>query len=694
LRNTVKLLIPLFLSIASYIQAASWPILAGSEEGLFGLDWSGNSAPLPHEGSVKKIIKTQNTWISLGSGGIQVSEDLENWEARNTGLPVKTIKIFKDGEKSFLPVVQDIKDLELCPGKAEVMACATKDRVYLSRDAGRSWSSLGAPPYRTNGIKAVAAARLPVEGAPALVVFASHSTYGIHYTLPDRRDGRWRELNRGLETLETTDNPDEVSDLAVSRGFLYAGQTFRRRLYRLDWDKKVFTRLWTDGSSIGTVDSLVPRDGGVLFVQDQGVMELDLASGQSRPREDLNNLFKNISRRLESPPDCFFTGETVSESNLPVSLSELWLLRDRESGDGGKKTKTAWGRKRLYLPVNHALDRGSLKPYLDILESRKLDMVVIDMKDDYGRLRFTPEDPLIRERGRVFSPVNLEEFLRTMKERNIYTAARIVVFKDPELARKAGGKYAVWDRRLKKPWVGYYDTRRKKGGAAPTEHQRVFEADDPAYEILRTYYDERWVDPYSEDVWDYTAAIARELRRRGFDEIQFDYIRFPTDGANLADAQYRWQDPGMDMESAILSFLRHIRSQVEPPVSIDIYGANGWYRTGARTGQEVEMLAPWVDVVCPMYYPSHFEQGFLAQSPPEQRPYRIYYQGTRRTEIISRGRVIVRPYAQAFYLNVSYDRRYYNPGYVRLEAEGVRDAGGPGLTYWNNSGRYDDIPAP
>jgi hypothetical protein len=148
----------------------------------------------------------------------------------------------------------------------------------------------------------------------------------------------------------------------------------------------------------------------------------------------------------------------------------------------------------------------------------------------------------------------------------------------------------------------------------------------------------------------------------------------------------------MDMESAILSFLRHTRSMVGAPISIDIYGANGWYRTGARTGQEVELLAPYVDVICPMYYPSHFEQDFLAQPPAELRPYRIYYQGTRRTERIGRGQIIVRPYAQAFYLNVSYDRKYYNADYVRRQAEGVRDAGAPGLTYWNNSGRYDDIP--
>jgi hypothetical protein len=299
-------------------------------------------------------------------------------------------------------------------------------------------------------------------------------------------------------------------------------------------------------------------------------------------------------------------------------------------------------------------------------------MIVIDMKDDYGRLRFTPTSKALEGWGRVFWPIDIDSLLKEMKNRNIYTVARVVVFKDPEAARKAGGKYAVWDSKNNKPWEGYSN----------------------ALDIEGSLYDERWVDPYSEEIWDYIALVAEELHSRGFDEIQFDYIRFPTDGLNLGDAQYRWRDSGMDMDAAILSFLRHVRSRVKAPISVDIYGANGWYRTGARTGQEVELLAPWVDVICPMYYPSHFEQDFLAHDPPEMRPYRIYYMGTLRTRRISRGRVIVRPWVQAFYLNVSYDRKYYDPDYVLREKEGVLDAGTGGLTYWNNSGRYDDIPAP
>jgi hypothetical protein len=548
-----------------------------------------------------------------------------------------------------------------------------------------------------------------------LTVFLSHSTYGMHYIQPGRAGAQWIELNTGLEKLETTGNTDEVSDIAVSlpasggAPIIYASQTFRRRIYRLDWSSKTFSLIWSDDAPFGTVDSLDPGKTSLRFIQEGAVAEIDYSdaaraapaaartgggarAAQAKQRTDLRDFIRSIPKSLNVKPNCFVMRENRNRGDSElISLGELWLL-DEKAPDN-----SIAGREGLYLPVNHAMDPYSLKPYMDLIGERKLDMIVIDMKDDYGRLRFTPKNPAISRNCLDFRPLDIDAFLGDMKKKNIYTIARVVVFKDPEVAAREGGKYAVWDSKNGKPWVGYYDVRRKKSADPANEDRRedlteILPADDPEYEILRTYYDERWVDPYSEDVWEYTAAVAEELHQRGFDEIQFDYIRFPTDGDNLWEARYRWQDSGMDMESAMLSFLRHIRSRVKAPISIDIYGANGWYRTGARTGQEVELLAPWVDVICPMYYPSHFEQDFLAQAPEEQRPYRIYYQGTLRTSRIGRGRVIVRPYVQAFYLNVSYDRKYYNADYVRRQVEGVRDAGSPGLTYWNNSGRYEDIP--
>jgi hypothetical protein len=715
-----------------------WSLITGTDRGLYGIDHLGIAQPLWSGGSVRKILRaggspetgTGGYWALLGDQGITLSTDLLRWENRNRGLPVKTIKRYEGGEKSFIHLVQEIKDLEVHPENPNIMVCATKDAVFLSGDAGKNWENLGMPSYKTNGIKAVAAADLPVfpGGSPELTIFLSHSTYGIYYLNPRIAGAVWTELNRGLEKMETTVNPDEVSDIAVvlsgttgdtgtSPG-IYASQTFRRRVYQLDWEQKRFFLLWSDGEDFGTVDSLDINGQTIRFVKDGAILELSPpgAAGNlagpglflsPRERSDLSRLIRNIPASLGGQkPLCVLGWENgFLPGSQALTLSELWLL------DEEVQAVPARGREGLYLPVNHAMDSHSLSPYMEIIAERGLDMVVIDMKDDYGRLRFTPNNPAIAAKGRVFRPLDLDGFLKNMKDHAIYTVARVVVFKDPELAKKEGERFALWDTRNNKPWVGYYEERQEKpaaesstaAGRSPTAGNpsanlspfgtaQSLPAEGMEYEIVRTYYDERWVDPYAEEVWEYIAAIAGELHERGFDEIQFDYIRFPTDGINLADAGYRWRDAGMDMESAILSFLRHIRSRVEAPISIDIYGANGWYRTGARTGQEVELLAPYVDVICPMYYPSHFEQDFLAQDPPELRPYRIYYQGTRRTERIGRGQIIVRPYVQAFFLNVSYDRQYYNEDYVRRQVEGVRNAGGPGLTYWNNSGRYNDIP--
>jgi hypothetical protein len=694
--------------------AADWSLVLGTAEGLIGLDQAGMSRILWEGGAVRKILRQgAGGWVILTENGIFVSEDLRNWEARNQGLPVWNIKVYENGKKSFEPVVQEIKDLEIHPADSEIMVCAVKNAVYLTRNGGRSWENLGMPPYNTNGAKAVAVASLrDNSGSDNLTVFFSHGIYGIHYITPGKNGAVWTELNSGLEILETTGNPDEVSDIAVvgsgrpGSPWIYAAQTFRRRLYRLNWENKRFEIIWNDGSEFGTIDSLSPGKNVLRFLKDGGVAELAFTAGIDTrtgltERRDLADFIRNLPASLGTDPLCVCLRENSRRADSEViCLSELWLLKENSAGPEAAPDipAQALNREGIYLPVGYAMDSTSLKPYLDIIRERNLNMVVIDMKDDYGRLRFQPRDKALETWGRVFRPVDIDVLLKDLKARGVYTIARVVVFKDPETAKKDGGKYAVWDSRTGKPWEGYYDTRRKKPlpGEGKTEEAgagvvQILPAEDPEYEIVRTWYDEKWVDPYSEDVWSYVAALAGELHGRGFDEIQFDYIRFPTDGVNLEDARYRWRDSGMDMDSAIVSFLRHVRSRVSAPISVDIYGANGWYRTGARTGQEVELLAPWVDVICPMYYPSHFEQGFLAQDPPEFRPYRIYYLGALRTSRIARRRVIVRPWVQAFYLNVSYDRTYYSVDYVFRETQGARDAGSGGLTYWNNSGRYDDI---
>lgn len=732
---------------------SSFKALTATNQGLFFIARNQGEvriSPLWQEGEVKKILLQKGRYILLTDQGIWVSSNLQKWEPRNRGLPFKTLKIIQEGKKTFLQQVQDIKDLEIHPDEPDTWVCATREGVFITYTAGQEWVSLGMPPARTNGIKAVAVASLP-----KLTVFASHSIYGVFFLdLSNHRNRTWQSLNQGLELHPSTANPDEVADILVlpapkesqnqpqgstNRNLntggipsIYAIQTFQPRLYALSWETKRFEALWKGPEGpFMTFDSLRPWGERLIALSEGKILSFaplmfDKSPQSNTTRESpqrevspsspllnrqglaymvreepsLQGILQTLKEMAPGylngivlfseapsghvPPSAF--SETVpfpSPSGNELVLSELYLL-DQPGVVRNAAAAQVRGKEGIYLPVNHALSHKSLAPYLSLMEERHINLVVIDMKDDYGRLRFSPRNPAITAKGRVFNPINLDSFLATMKQQGIYTVARIVVFKDPELAQKEGGRYAVWDKTTNSPWRGYYETQteiKDIEGAKKIETNRVF-------------YDESWVDPYSEAVWQYIGDIAKELEERGFDEIQFDYIRFPTDGINLKDATYRWREAGMDMESAILSFLRHMRSILTVPISIDIYGANGWYRTGARTGQELEVLSRYADIVCPMYYPSHFEQTFMAQEPAELRPYRIYYQGTLRAQRITRNRALIRPYAQAFFLNVAYDRKYYGPTYVMYQLLAIRNAGNPGLTYWNNVGRYDDIPFP
>jgi hypothetical protein len=669
--------------------------LAGYDAGLYRIEEGGDRAvPLWLDGEVRKIIKSSEGWYFLTSLGVLHSPDLGVFEDRSAGLPVKTYKRFEDGKKSFVTETQDLKDLEIDRADPLALATCTKDAAYVSRDGGLSWRSYGSP-VDTTGLKAVALAPYPGTGEPAL--WASHPIKGLF--VRKLASGGWTSANAGLEVILGTTSVEEIASVAPGReGAVWASDSFIPRIYRLDAKAKAFAVAWSEASDFGCAESLDPMpDGSLRFVADGYVARLDPGTGRAEPDEAAEMV---VRAALRAKPDWQALCVSWTEAGRQSSLSELWLVSFK---DRKPYRAQAENRRALYLSTGFVVRPETRSKYDKIMDARRLDAVVVDMKDDFGRLRFEPRDPLLRRIGKVSNPLDVESFAREWKAKGRYLIARIPVFKDAVAYAYEGGKYAVWDSGQNAPWRGYNLV--KKTTSAPLIATNGAAGPDagplpapPAAAPPADARDERsliqeyWVDPYSEEVWAYNVAIADEMVSRGFDEVQFDYIRFPTDGENIGDASYRWKDPGMDKESALASFLRFARDNIAAPISIDIYGANGWYRSGVRTGQDVELLAKYVDVICPMLYPSHFEQGFLAQAPAEQRPYRIYRIGALRTAYIARKKVVVRPYVQAFYLNVSYDKAYYGLEYVKREVAGVRDSVNLGLTFWNNSGRYDDLP--
>ena len=661
-----RLLITFFIFVAMSLHAQDF-FLIGTQDGLYKLT-SVTVQRLFDGTAVRKIIQSGNRWFFLTDNGIMRSDNLTQFEYINEGLPVKVIKKITDGKQSFIQKTQMLKDLERHPDRPDTLVTATNSAVFLTEDGGRHWRNIGCH-TAVNGLKAVCVLDLPdAQGKMQLTVLASHAIYGTAWK--QSFSGNWNPLSKGL--VPGPESDEEVSDIIVythqQTQTVYASQTFTGKLYQLNWQAKSFHPVsdWTDGiADARCIDGLSAAAVSLIGCKNGSLFELPLVLPVFH-----HNRLKEIEislKRAGGQPLSAWIPQRMTGLGKPLSLSELWMLDEGEKTQKTDYLRRAAGRKGVYLPAHQAKTAAGLQRYFDVLEKNKLDTLVIDMKDDSGFVRYNSQSEEVQTVGAVRPFIQLESFTEKAKARNIYLVARIVVFKDKQLYRYLHNKYAIKDKNGN-PWQGYTIT---DNGKEPIE--------------------EYWVDPYNENVWKYNTAIAEELIQRGFDEIQFDYIRFPTDGENLYETRYPAQEQGMDKESALISFLAYAREKIHAPLSVDIYGANGWYRTGARTGQEVEVLADYVDVICPMFYPSHFRQSFLAEEPAQERPYRIYRQGSYRNKIIAHNKVIIRPWTQAFYIPVSYDKRFYNEDYVQRQIIGIKDSIDEGYVYWNNSGRYADI---
>ena len=655
--------------------AAHHFFLAGTQNGLYKV----NPISVQHiwqDIPVRKIVHAENTWFFLTGKGIFQSNDLMQFNDKNSGLPVKVLKKIGNNGKYFEYKPQPLKDLEMHPVNPAVLVTATNSDIFLTENGGASWKNLGSI-SRVNGIKAAAVLDLPdLHGNMQLTVLMSHAIYGFAWKQPAVSE-QWHSINAGLTPGPESD--EEISDITVKTYLktqeVYVSQTFIPKIYLLDWNKKCFRAVSDHTAALENalcVDGLAAAADSLIGCKNGGLFEVPLLllPQQLQPIQQINGGLKELElalHRISETPLSAWIPKQISRFGSDISLSELWLLNKQAVHANTAYMQHASGRKGVYMPAHQGRTKEGLQRYFDLLEKNKLDTLVIDMKDDYGFIRYDSQDPFIQEVGAIRPFFTLEELTAAAKKRNIYLVARIVSFKDKQLYRFKHNLYAVKDSKGK-PWQGYTMGKTEK-----------------------EWIEEYWVDPYNEKVWEYIIAIGAELINRGFDEIQFDYIRFPTDGDNLAQTVYPACEKGMDKESALMSFLSYAREKIAAPISIDIYGANGWYRTGARTGQEVELLAEYVDVICPMFYPSHFRQSFLAHAPAEERPYRIYYQGSYRNKVIARNAAVIRPWTQAFYIPVSYDKKFYNEEYVQRQIIGIQDSIDEGYTYWNNSGRYQDI---
>lgn len=304
---------------------------------------------------------------------------------------------------------------------------------------------------------------------------------------------------------------------------------------------------------------------------------------------------------------------------------------------------------------------GNERVLKQIDEFRKvgLNTVVFDVKDITGIVNYYSSVPDVQEYNahNKRSIDNIDSILRYLKSRNIYVIARIAVFQDHHMYRH-NSSIAI----RSKTTGGTWNPRSK----------------------------ELWLDPTNRQAQDYSIALAVEMAEKGVDEIQFDYIRFPTMG-NLGDADYAYHFGRMPNEKVITGFLERAYREISSRntrLSIDIFGVVAWGKEVdvRMTGQRIESLAKYCDVISPMLYPSHFSYNFNGFSNPGDHPYHFIYEGCKKVADRAGGKV-VRPWLQAFGWRVS----SYNEQYILRQVKASDDSGAKGYLFWNASNNYTTV---
>ncbi len=215
---------------------------------------------------------------------------------------------------------------------------------------------------------------------------------------------------------------------------------------------------------------------------------------------------------------------------------------------------------------------------------------------------------------------------------------------------------------------------------------------------LTDAYGLTWVNPYKEEVWEYLTDVALAAADMGFDEIQYDYVRFPI-GNEAEAADYGVDIRSYPREQAIMNFLDYAAERLHEkgiPVTADVFGTIiGSAIDVEQVGQDYVGLGGTVDVLCPMIYPSHYGKGVFGFDVPDAYPYETVYGALTASKnelagIEDKDRAIVRPWLQAFTATWVSGHITYGGDEIREQIQAVYDAGYEEWILWNASNRYTD----
>ncbi len=322
---------------------------------------------------------------------------------------------------------------------------------------------------------------------------------------------------------------------------------------------------------------------------------------------------------------------------------------------GGKMFLSPITPKALYLSSFGATSSKLMGNAKELINSTEINALVIDIKMDRGQIAYRTSNPTANKIGaqEVILFKNLPKFVADLKAQGIYTIARIVTFKDS-------------------PFVEAHP------------HLGVRRSDGSLFKDKEQLY---WIDASRRESWDYPIAIAKESAAAGFDEIQFDYIRFP----DARGVKFSVENTQAERVKAITGFLEKARRELTPYnvfVSADIFGYVSWHNADIEIGQRVDAIAPFVDYMCPMLYPSGFNAGIPGYPNPVAANYEIVKLSLDKAlEKAGTSPKAFRPWLQAF-RDYAFDRRIYGEQEIRDQIRASEDFGSNGWILWNPRNVY------
>jgi len=323
--------------------------------------------------------------------------------------------------------------------------------------------------------------------------------------------------------------------------------------------------------------------------------------------------------------------------------------------------------------------RGSLVKFVD---ETPLNAIVIDIKDYTGRIAFKTDNPTLKDSvSTACGAGDMKDFIKSLHDKNIYVIGRVTVFQDPNYTKLHPEQAVQSKSRPGEPWKDY------KGLS--------------------------FIDVSSKAYWGYVTALSKEAYEIGFDELNYDYIRYPSDGP-MSDAVF----VNPRKAEALEEFFSYLHANVKPMgvvMSADLFGMTTTNTDDLNIGQQLERALPFFDYIAPMVYPSHYPNGFHNLGNPNLRPYEVVNfsltEAVRRTEATSSpvaiiGSVPIASTSPKLYTKQPYSRlkirpwlqdfNYggtYGPNEIDAQIRATTDAGLNSWMFWDAGNKYSSLRA-